>query len=199
MRSQKTLILFKAFQTDGLWLVMLGSVFLFLHGCGFHLRGAYPLPESMSATYIKAGNQNSELVRHLKRTLKASDIELVDNVQQATSILDIGAEKQGKRVVSVDSRGRAREYELRYEVSFELRSAEGQVELERQALTLVRDFLFDTEDVLGKGREEATLVRDMQHDMVRLMMLRLSRHKKTSHNGGASCQGADCEPAESSQ
>ena len=199
MRLQMTRILFKPLQTDGLWLVMLGSVFLFLDGCGFHLRGAYPLPESMSATYIKASNQNSELVRHLKRTLKASDIELVDNEKQATSILDIGAEKQSKRVVSVDSRGRAREYELRYEINFELRSAERQVELERQVLTLVRDFLFDTEDVLGKGREEAILVRDMQQDIVRLMMLRLSRHKKTPHKDSSSCQGADCVPAESSQ
>ena len=58
-------------------------------------------------------------------------------------------------------------------MNFELRTAAGQVVFEKQNLKLVRDFLFDTEDVLGKGREEAVLIEDMQQDMVRLIMLRL--------------------------
>lgn len=180
-------------------LVVLGLVLAFLVSCGFQLRGAYPLPKVMSATYVKASNQNSELVRHLKRALNVSDIKLVDSEQQATAILEIGGEKQSQRVLSVDSEGRAREYELLYEVNFELRSVAGPVELEQQTLTLSRDFLFDTEDVLGKGREQATLVRDMQQDMVRLMLLRLSRHKKTTPVAQPSCQGGDCRPGEHQQ
>ena len=43
----------------------------------------------------------------------------------------------------------------------------------RQMLELTRDFTFNPEDVLGKSDEEAELLRDMQHDMVRLIMLRL--------------------------
>lgn len=199
MRLQISRIVFKSFPITCLWLVALGLVSAMLVGCGFHLRGAYPLPTSMSATYIKASNQNSELVQHLKRTLKASDIELVDNEQQATGILDIGAEKQDKRVLSVDSKGRAREYELQYEINFELRSAQGQLVVERQTLKLARDFLFDTEDVLGKGREEATLIRDMQQDMVRLMLLRLSRQKRSEQMTEPSCQGAGCQQGEAGQ
>jgi len=188
MRSAMAMILLKPSVSTLSGLAMLGLM-LTLVSCGFQLRGAYSLPESMSATYVKAGRQNTELIRHLKRTLKASDIELVESEQQATGILDIGGEKQDKRVLSVDSKGQAREYELLYEINFELRTAQGQVEVERQTLKLTRDFLFDTEDVLGKGREEAILVRDMQQDMVRLMMLRLSRHKNT----GSPCQGAACQ------
>lgn len=187
------------FYIPGLRLVILFFFLSFQFSCGFHLRGAYPLPESMSATYIKASNQNSELVRHLKRTLNASDIELVNSEQQASGILHIDTEKQSKRVLSVDSRGRAREYELSYEISFELRSLQGKVEIEKQSLKLVRDFLFDTEDVLGKGREETDLVRDMQQDMVRLMMLRLSRQKKTEQAIKLLCQEPDCQQGDSSQ
>lgn len=199
MRLQLAQPLFKPFYIAGLRLVILFLLLSFQFSCGFHLRGAYPLPESMSATYIKASNQNSELVRHLKRTLNASDIELVNSEQQASGILHIDTEKQSKRVLSVDSRGRAREYELSYEISFELRSLQGKVEIEKQSLKLVRDFLFDTEDVLGKGREETDLVRDMQQDMVRLMMLRLSRQKKTEQAIKPLCQEPDCQQGNSSE
>ena len=53
------------------------SVFLilFMTGCGFHLRGAYQLPEAMAKTYVQASNQNSELIRSLKRSLKANRSE----------------------------------------------------------------------------------------------------------------------------
>ncbi|MCW8956823.1 MAG: LPS assembly lipoprotein LptE [Gammaproteobacteria bacterium] len=199
MRIALILVSLQPLKITGLRLVMLGFVLSLLVSCGFHLRGAYELPESMSVTYIKAGNQNSELVRHLKRTLKASDIELVDSEQLATGILSIDAEKQDKRVLSVDSRGRAREYELQYEISFELRTAAGQVQVAQQTLKLERDFLFDTEDVLGKGREEATLIKDMQQDMVRLMLLRLSSHNSISRKLKPACQGSDCQPGEPSQ
>lgn len=144
-----------------------------LSACGFHLRGAYNLPAIMSVTQVRAANDNSELVRSLKRALKASDIQLVDNEQQAQSILQLSGERQDRRVISVDSRGRAREYALSYQISFQLLAPNTELHFEQQTLKLQRDFLFDAEDVLGKGREEATLIRDMQQDMVRLIMLRL--------------------------
>lgn len=153
-------------------LLVLLACFLSLQACGFHLRGAYQLPEAMATTFIETTNDNSELIGFLKRTLMASNVELVESKDSAQAQLRVVAEKQSKRVLSVDSRGRAREYELSYSVDFELTVDEA-VLIQQQRLTLTRDFLFDTEDVLGKGREEAMLIRDMQQDMVRLIMLRL--------------------------
>lgn len=153
-------------------LLVLLACIVSLSACGFHLRGAYQLPETMATTFLETSNDNSELVRFLKRTLMASDVELVESKDRAQAHLHVLAEKQSKRVLSVDSRGRAREYELSYSVDIVL-SADEKILLEQQHLTLTRDFLFDTEDVLGKGREEAMLIRDMQQDMVRLIMLRL--------------------------
>ncbi len=153
-------------------LLVLLVCFVSLQACGFHLRGAYQLPESMATTFLETSNDNSELVRFLRRALLASDIELVESKDSAQAHLRLLAEQQSKRVLSVDSRGRAREYELSYSVDFVL-ATQDRVLIPQQRLTLTRDFLFDTEDVLGKGREEAMLIRDMQQDMVRLIMLRL--------------------------
>lgn len=159
-----------------LWLLVL----MLLTSCGFHLRGAYQLPESMEKTFIQAANQNSELLRTLKRNLKASDIIIVDDIQKATAVLKIVSESQQKRILSVDSRGRAREYELSYVIRFSLQANESEFGMEEQVLALEREFLFDTEDVLGKGREEATLIKDMQQDMVRLILLRLQANNESS-------------------
>ena len=154
-----------------LYAVMLSC--LLLSACGFHLRGAYVLPEVMQTTFVDAADDSSQLVRSLKRTLRANDIQLMDSAEQARAVLKLSGEKRSKRVISVDSRGRAREYALSYEISFEAAARDSDWKMERQTIRLQRDFLFDTEDVLGKGREEATLVDDMQQDTVRLIMLRL--------------------------
>jgi LPS-assembly lipoprotein len=146
---------------------------LTLSSCGFHLRGDYKLPPQMANTYIKATDNNSQLIRVLKRLLKTSNINVVKVEQQAQAILNISDEKQEKRVLSVDTQGRAREYELNYQINFNVSTDKNNFLIEEQTIKLQRDFLFDTEDVLGKGREEDTLIKDMQQDMVRLIMSRL--------------------------
>ncbi|HEY9051661.1 MAG TPA: LPS assembly lipoprotein LptE [Gammaproteobacteria bacterium] len=145
-------------------------------GCGFHLRGAYELPADMSRTYISSANQNSELVRSLKRVLRSNQLTLVDNPVDAGAVLRIISEARNKRVLSVDSQGRAREYELQYSIKFEVSGKDNGFSLPPQELQLQREFLFDPEDVLGKSSEEADLINDMQQDMVRLIMLRLQAH-----------------------
>ena len=160
--------------------VLLIALTLLLSACGFHLRGAYELPAAMQTTFIEVGDPNSELVRSLKRTLKGNDVELVNSRQQAQAVLRLFNEQHSKRVLSVDSRGRAREYELSYQISFELLDADAASIIKEQTLSLQRDFLFDTEDVLGKGREEAVLINDMQQDMVRLIMMRLQSYRNES-------------------
>lgn len=152
--------------------------------CGFHLRGDYQLSPQMSNTFIKMSNQNSELFRSLKRTLQASDINVVETPQQAQAVLSIVDEKQEKRVLSVDSQGRAREYEINYQIRFSVTLADDAVLVDEQLIQLQRDFLFDTEDVLGKSREQDTLIKDMQHDMVRLIMLRLQAVEKNEKDIG---------------
>jgi len=153
-----------------------------LTSCGFHLRGAYQLPAFMKTTYVQADNQSGELVRSLKRRLKANGIRIVDDVHEAAAVFEIQTEILNKRVLSVDSKGRAREYELNYSINFSLLdlARENETTLLQQSLKLEREFLFDTEDVLGKSREEATLVKDMQQDMVRLIMLRLQAYNEST-------------------
>jgi len=157
-------------------LIIRVSVVLFISGlisCGFHLRGDFKLPAQMETTYIKAVDKNTELVRVLKRALKTSNIKIVDTQQQAQAVLNISNEKQERRILSVDTQGRAREYEINYQISFSVGTDENSFLIAEQTINLQRDYLFDAEDVLAKSREQETLLKDMQQDMVRLIMSRL--------------------------
>ena len=173
----------KAFSLSGRYCfsLLLVTCSLLLASCGYHLRGAYKLPPQMATTVIRSDNMNGELVRSLRRGLETGGINVVseanpadsDTVKQSeVTVLRIFKEKQSKRVLSVDINGRVREFELYYKISLELTGEDGFF-VPEQTLELSRDFLFDPEDVLGKSDEEADLLRDMQRDMVRLVMLRL--------------------------
>ena len=157
--------------------LLLCCLIIMLASCGFQLRGSYQLPEVMQTTYLETPNENSELVRALRRSLQ-SNVKLVSSRQQAQASLRLFNEQHNKRILSVDTRGRAREYEINYKISFELTVAGDDKVYEIQHLSLQRDFAFDVEDVLATDREPATLLSDMQQDMVRLIMLRLQALEK---------------------
>lgn len=148
-----------------------------LNACGFQLRGAYQLPAVMQQTYIDAASVNADLVRSLSIALRASEIQLLDAPSSDAAQLKLFKEVRSKRVVSVDSRGRAREYTLSYAISFSLNGPQpvtGDVfRIEQQDLQIDRDFLFDPEDVLGNARGESQLYEEMREDLVRLILLRL--------------------------
>ena len=148
-------------------------VFFVLTSCGFHLHGAYNLPEQLNIMHIQAKDPNSELVNFLKQTLKTNNVVLLESSAPDSANLMLGSEIQEKRVLSVDSKGRAREYEINYQLSFSVSTENNTFSMSKNTIKLQREFLFDTDDVLGKSREQDTLIRDMQQDMVRLIMLRL--------------------------
>ncbi len=146
-----------------------------LTACGFQLRGAYQLPAAMNVTYVDASRiaKSSGLNRVLVRRLKASDIKIADSASDDVAVLTLLKEQKTKRIISVDSRGRAREYTLTYSISFNVKAANAEFEIEEQDVRIDRDFVFDTEDVLGNSREETKLYEEMQVDVIRLILLRL--------------------------
>jgi len=153
---------------------IIGLLFLLLlTGCGFKLRGAYQLPAAMQITYVDATQVSPELSRALIRNLKSSNIKVALNETEDAAVLKLFKETKTKRIVSVDANGRAREYTLTYVISFSVKAKVGDFEIESQEIRIDRDFVFDTEDVLGNSREESQLYEEMQQDLIRLILLRL--------------------------
>ncbi len=127
---------------------------LTLAACGFQLRGDYTLAPGLSPVYVdKAGPY--ELRAELRAQLRANGVALAKTASLAASSLKILSSSQGRRVLSVDVRGRAREYALDYTILYQFRY-NGKDSLERE-LKLSRDLLFDPDSVLAINTEIETL------------------------------------------
>jgi LPS-assembly lipoprotein len=146
---------------------------LLLTACGFHLRGDVRLAPELSKIHIKGADPYDPLVRELTRSLTTTGAAVVDEDKDATAILYILKNSGSRRVLSVSSAGKVKEYELYQALVFKLNDAAGRELLAPQQLELTRDYLFDKDDVLGTSNEEDVLRRNLRRDLVRLLMLRL--------------------------
>ena len=140
--------------------------------CGFQLRGQASLP--FETLYV-AVPQISQLGTELKRNIIAgTKTRLVSDQAQAQAILSVSAEDRSKTILSFDTSGRVREFQLRYRLSFRVHDAQGRDYLPQSEIRLTRDISFNDAQVLAKETEELLLYRDMQSDMVQQILRRLS-------------------------
>lgn len=163
---------FNPVKSHGVQLTIILLLSAVLSACGFRLSGGADLPEILSKTYVTGLSENDEFLINLRRQLEANDVELVEQ-EQATAVLQIFRRRQGNRVLSVTSEGKVREYEIYFNVSFDVKDTNKQPLLETQSVELTRDFVFDENDVLGKASEQALLFEDMQKDAIRQIIYRL--------------------------
>ena len=183
MYSHLLVLPYKSFNAIALTLLCLS-----LSSCGFHLRGQVELPDEISPLYLDAKGENNLLLRELSALLQQPDKNnLADSEAMAKARLYILSARQLKRVVSVDSRGRAREYELTYWVRYgvTLMAAESLTEnqTEMRELKLKRDLLFDPDSVLAVSHEQDALFKAMLKDSARLILEQLkSMHHVTAES-----------------
>lgn len=153
------------------WLLMIA---LMISACGFHLRGNYDLSKSLAVVSLQGISQHSDTGRLLVSALNASDVTVADEKDTNNFRLVISNESINKRILSLDSTGRANQYELRYQLSFKLQDEQGQDRVAEKTISLRREFLYDENLVLAKSAEEKRLVQDMRSDAVQQLIRRLA-------------------------
>ena len=140
-----------------------------LAGCGFQLRGQASLP--FDTLYMPGA---SPLVVELKRNVVAgTHSKLVNSEKDAKAILGFTHEVREKVILSFNTSGLVREYQLRYRVGFRLYDAKGRNYIPPNEIQLTRDVSFNEAQVLAKETEDALLYRDMQTDMVQQIIRRI--------------------------
>ncbi len=142
-----------------------------LAGCGFKMRGVSQLPfKSIYLTFA----QNSELGANLKRNIRyTSTTEVVDTPQQAQAIFQVLGENRVKNVVTLDSQGRVRDYELLYYFNFRVHDGRGREFIAPTQMVQRRELAFSDSALMAKEQEENLLYREMQSDLVQQLMRRL--------------------------
>jgi LPS-assembly lipoprotein len=146
---------------------------LLLSACGFHLRGAVALPEAMARTELRGVDPYGELATEIGAVLADAGAQVVASGEGASAILHISGERFARRVASVDSSGKASQYELRYVLSGVLREPDGGPLAPARDATVVRLLNADSDNALGTSTEEEMLRREMQRDAVRQLIRQL--------------------------
>ena len=140
-----------------------------LAGCGFHLRGQATLP--FDTLYVPG---SSPLLVELKRNVSAgTNTKLVQNDKDAKAVFGLTQEVREKVILSFNTSGLVREYQLRYRVAFRLHDIKGRNYLPPSEIQLTRDVSFNEGQILAKEAEDALLYRDMQSDMVQQIIRRI--------------------------
>ena len=123
---------------------------LIIAGCGFHLRGAVNLPESIKTMYVQGLNLQRGVGLTLKRHLISNGIVVVEDYQKGNAVLDILENKYERRVLSVGSSAKVSEYELYGRITFKVTDGSGAVLTEEQSVEAQKDYQFNQDEV-GRG------------------------------------------------
>jgi len=143
-------------------------------GCGFHLRGSAALPPSMAVTFIKSNDPYSSLVDDFSAALKIHDVRVTKERSEATAVLNILENNNKIGVLSVNTSGKVLEYDLIQTVRFSVVTAGNEPLVPEQTVTMNRDYVYSSTDVLGKQREAKVVRANLQRNIVNLAMLRIA-------------------------
>jgi LPS-assembly lipoprotein len=155
--------------------IWIAAVALLVSACGFHLRGAYSLP--FDTLYI-AQPESSELRAIIKRNVEASTQTRIANAaNEAQATLKILSDTPLKKILSLNSAGRVREFQLTRTFVFVVANNAGGDYLPQSSIVISREMTFDDSAVLSKEAEEVLLWRDIQNDLVQQLLRRLAAVK----------------------
>jgi LPS-assembly lipoprotein len=143
-----------------------------LSGCGFELRREPVLPFQTLA--LTGFPPDSPLAAGLKRQIKRTPVQLMDDPARAQVVLEALREYRDRRVVASTSVGQVREWQLRMEFDYLIRTAAGELLVPKVELRLSRDMNFTETAALAKEQEAANLYNAMHSDAIAQVMRRLA-------------------------
>lgn len=164
-----------------------------LQSCGFRLRGASELPNTIKLAVIDGVALYSELGLAIKQQLVSSGTKVLTKADVDTFHFVVVRNEFSRRVLSVDSSGRANEYELTYEYSMRVLDAKGKLLVTERAINLNRNYIYDLDNALAKSDEEASIKLQMIQLAVRQSMRRIGIKLKqiTDSTSGSKDQAVD--------
>lgn len=146
-----------------------------LAGCGFELRRE---PELSFKTLALTGFEpDSPLAAGLRRQIKRTPVQLVDDPNRAQVVLEVSREQRDRNVVASTSVGQVREWQLRLQFDYLIRTADGELLVPRVELRLARDMNYTETAALAKEQEAANLYGAMHSDAIAQVMRRLAAVK----------------------
>lgn len=148
---------------------------LLLGACGFQPRGQAPGAGSLpSPIFISGLSPYAQLSRELERQLKIAGVAMAPSAVESAAVLHISRWDRNARLLSVNSRNNAIEYELEEAVQFRLRAPDGGELVGEQTARVTRIEFRPETAVLGSAREAELLRGDMRRELAERVVRRLA-------------------------
>ena len=153
-------------------------LYLFLSGCGFHLRGAssVALPPELSTLRVTMGGAGYPplLVEVRNALLALGNVRLTDDVSASVPVLQLHGETSVSQVLAIDSSGRISAYLLNYRVDYSLVGTDSKPLLPKQSVKLQREYGFDRLNVIASEKQSEFLQKEMRRDAAQQILRRLA-------------------------
>lgn len=136
------------------------------------MQSAFIVPTEMERTYIVTEDRYSLFYQELRRQFQAAGMQLVDVPDDTAATLTISVDRTDQRVLSVSTRNVPTEFEVYYSIEYGVDKGDTNL-INRQSITLTRDYTYDETLVLGKAHEEQLLREAIVKDLVRIVLKQL--------------------------
>ncbi len=147
--------------------------------CGFAPRGGSLSGQAPVGTIFIDAGREVQLAELLREQIRAQGLTLASARDQANVLVRLTNERQGQRVVSVQSEGRVSEFELRHLIDLLIIRAEpGETarygeDQPADTVAVRREYTFDETGVLGKEDEASILRQELRDELARQLLLRI--------------------------
>jgi LPS-assembly lipoprotein len=146
-------------------------------GCGFRLQGSTPLPRTLAVVHIDTSDTQSDFYFGLRKALMGAGTRIEDarteDQDGPAAVIHILEDSAAQRTLTVSTLNVPTEYELKYKLKFSV-SVQGHEVIAPEEHELVRDYSYSESAQLAKEREYAILSQALAHDLVSVVMRRLS-------------------------
>ncbi|WP_054774448.1 LPS assembly lipoprotein LptE, partial [Methylogaea oryzae] len=150
-----------------------------LAGCGFHLRGDENSPLRSTKVAILGVSTSDPLWNALTTAFGRAGATVQTSATSDSVVIQL-AIAQTIRPISLNRSGIAREFDLGYNVTYEIKNAKGEILDPSQKLKISREQYNDQFLIMGRTEEETQMRLEMQEEaadtLVRRLAFLLRRH-----------------------
>lgn len=154
-------------------LLMMICLLLLTTACGFHLRGSQTTDFDIANIYINPSSA-PKLSKEVKSQLSGSGVTMANSAKDAAYVITLKEERFDKSVLSVSAAtGKVEEYQIVYNAKMDAAQPDGKSIVENDRISIMRDFTFDENAVLGKFSEEGLVQEDLIRSAASQVLRRL--------------------------
>lgn len=153
-----------------------------LSQCGFHLRGVTTLPPSFQHVFITAPADTRFLQAELEEQLKSYRVLIDANKKNSHFQINIIRTDFRRQVTNISSSTTPRQFQLFYDVFFELTNSDGHSIIPQGKITSTRLVTMNSERLLGSNYEQDFFLHEMQSESAAKLVSAIGHYYQFHHD-----------------